>query len=89
MAKYMIEMPHTDAECLQALDEISEQAPQLLSMANWGCKAGVHTGWAVVEAKDDAGARQYVASPSMQNKARITKLTTFSRQDIESFHNMK
>jgi len=89
MAKYMVELPHTDAECLQALDEISERNQTLLSKANWGCMAGVHNGWAVVDANDEAGARQQVGSPLMQGKARITKLSTFTRQDIEGFHKMK
>jgi hypothetical protein len=86
MAKYMIEMPHTDAECLQALDEISDKSPTLLSKANWGCMAGNHNGWAVVDANNETEARQIVATPLMQKNARITKLSTFSRQDIESFH---
>jgi len=89
MAKFMIELPHTDAECLQALDEISEHGSNLLPKANWGCMAGVHNGWAVVDANDEAAARQQVGSPLMQNKARIVKLSTFTRQDIESFHKMK
>ena len=86
MAKFMVEMPHTSAECLQALDEISEHSATLLPKANWGCMAGVHNGWAVVDANNEAEVRQLVASPLMQKNARITKLSSFTRQDIESFH---
>jgi hypothetical protein len=89
MAKFMIEMPHTDAECLQALDEISEHSATVLSKASWGCMSGVHNGWAVVDANNEAEVRQLVASPLMQKKARVTKLSTFTRQDIEGFHKMK
>ena len=89
MDRYMIELPHTDAECLQALDEISEHNSTLLSKANWGCMAGVHNGWAIVDASDEAAARKQVASPLMQSKARITKLSTFTQQDIAGFHKMK
>ena len=89
MAKYMIELPHTDAECLQALDEIREHGSTLLPKVSWGCMAGVHNGWTVVDAKDEAEARGLVASPLIRGKARITQVSSFTPQDIDSFHRMK
>jgi len=89
MAKYMIEVPHTDAECLQALDEFREHGSKLLPKVSWGCMAGVHNGWAVVDAKDEAEARSNVASPLIQGKVRVTQVSSFTPQDIESFHKMK
>ncbi|KCZ71980.1 hypothetical protein ANME2D_01814, partial [Candidatus Methanoperedens nitroreducens] len=48
MARYMIEEPHTPEECLKALDETL--AKGLLDKAEFGCNAGVHTSWTIVEA---------------------------------------
>ncbi len=88
MAQYMIELPHKDEECLQALDEISEHASALLPKVNWGCKAGVHIGWAIVDAENEIEARNLIGSSLMQEKARVVKLNKFTEQDIESFHKM-
>jgi len=51
MAKYLIESPHTEEECLQALDETLEKGTDLLAKFDWGCMSGEHTGWAVVDAE--------------------------------------
>ena len=57
MANYMVEAPHTDAQCLAAMDEIVAEQPQLLAELSWGCMSGVHTGWANVEAESESAAR--------------------------------
>ena len=31
MAQYLIKLPHTEAECLKALDEVAAKGSQLLS----------------------------------------------------------
>ncbi len=58
---------------------------------DWGCKAGVHSGWAVIEAEDEAQAR--LAVPTIVRKqARVVKLTKFTgnpaeaHPEFEEFH---
>lgn len=60
MAKYMIEVPHTAAECLEALDDLLAAGAELLDKFHWGCMAGVHNGWAIVEAESESAARSMV-----------------------------
>ena len=84
---YHIELPHTDEECLKALDETLARGPQLLAQFDWGCMAGKHVGWATVEAGSESEARNVVA-PVVRSKARITPVTKFSPSQIESFHKM-
>ena len=48
---------------------------------DWGCMDGVHTGWAVIEAEDEAQA--CLAVPSIvRNKARVVKLNKFTRDPL-------
>ena len=53
---------------------------------DWGCKAGVHCGWAIIEAENEAEARLAVP-PMMRNKARVIHLNKFNG-DPKSFHEM-
>ncbi len=89
MSKYVIELPHTDAECLQAMDEIAGKGSKLLPKVYWGCKAGVHNGWAIVDANTESEVREMIGSPLMQGRARITKVETYTEKDIAAFHKMK
>ena len=84
---YFIESPHTKEECLQALDEALARGPQHLAQFDWGCMAGQHVGWAIVEAGSESEARSMV-SPIVRNKARVTPVNKFTPTQIESFHTM-
>ena len=86
MANYVIELPHTDAECLKAMDEIAGKGSKLLPKVHWGCMAGVHNGWAIVDAKNESVARDLIGSSFMKGKARITKVETLTEKDIAAFH---
>ena len=84
MAKYMIEAPHTAPECLQAVDEVLAAGSQFLEEFHWGCPAGVHNGWAVVEAESESAARN-MGPTSQRGKWRITEVTKFTAEDIEQY----
>ena len=44
---------------------------------DWGCKAGVHSGWAIIEAENEADAR--LAVPAMvRRNARVVQLNKFN-----------
>ena len=85
MARYLIESPHTPAECLKALDAMLEKGAATLAKYDWGCMEGVHTGWTTVEAANESAARDTLPS-SLRSKARIVKLNKFTPKEIESFH---
>ncbi len=85
MAKYLIESPHTNQGCLEALDEMLVNDPKLLAKFNWGCSAGYHTGWAIVEAENEAGARA-ILPISLRSQARIFVVDEFTPEDIRLKH---
>ena len=89
MAKtYLIESKHTEAECLNALDKIVEETPQLLDKCYMACMSGNHTGWATVEAEDESKARNMLPT-NLRGNARVTEVSKFTRDQIRSFHQMK
>lgn len=83
--RYMIQASHTTEECLRALDEQFGKGPEILSKFSYGCKAGDHTGYAIVDAKNDMEARNLVPG-FLVNKARIIPVDVFTPEVIKSFH---
>ena len=73
MRQYVIEVPHTDQECIQGLKTIAEWGMHLLNHTWFGCAVGVHTGWMQLEASTEAEARG-VLPPSTRDKARIVEV---------------
>ena len=88
MARYFIESPHTKEECLQALDEILAEGPEVLARYDWGCMAGDHTGYATIEAGSEASARNMVPA-LVRNKTRVIEVGKFTPGQIRSFHETK
>jgi hypothetical protein len=60
MPTFMIELSHTPETCVAALDELDQNACDLLSEVYWGCMSGRHDGWVVVEAENESAARELV-----------------------------
>ncbi|HLC29254.1 MAG TPA: hypothetical protein VJM51_00545 [Dehalococcoidia bacterium] len=85
MARYFVASPHTPEDCLQALDEVLEQGPQLLAEYEWGCMAGDHTGYLTIEASSGSEAQNAVPS-FIRSKARIVATNKFTPDQIRSFH---
>jgi len=85
---YFISSPHTKEECLNALDAVSDKGPEQLNQWHWGCQAGDHTGYAIVQAESDSEARGYVPG-IVRNKARVTRVDKLTQQQIRSFHEMQ
>lgn len=48
-------------------------------------KAGVHTGWAITEAENEAQARLAVP-PLVRAQARIVKLNQFKPEEVDELH---
>ena len=49
MDRYLIETPHTASECLDLIKLINAQG--YLWNFDWGCEAGIHSGWAIIDAE--------------------------------------
>jgi hypothetical protein len=88
MARYLIESPHTQEECLQALDEILVRGPGALAKYDFGCMSGDHTGYCIVEAGSETEAKESVPT-FLRGKARCVKVDKFTPEQIKSFHQMK
>lgn len=82
---YVIISTHTKEECLAALDRISETGAKNLSMWQWGCMAGDHTGYANVKAKSVEDAKAHIPE-SLRAKARVVPVDVFTQAQIKSFH---
>ena len=86
MARYMIESPHKPEECLKALDEELAKGKDILDKFEFGCKAGDHTGYALVDANTRNDALNKYVPNFIQEKARIVEVGKFTPEMIKSFH---
>jgi hypothetical protein len=75
LERYLIETPHTAQDCQLIIDQV--YALGYLHHFDWGCESGVHSGWAILEAENEAQARLAVP-PLLRGKARVIKLNRFS-----------
>ena len=85
MERFFVESPHTPQECLRALDEILAKGSGVLAQYEWGCMAGDHTGYAIVEARNEAEVKESIPS-FLGGKARVVKLNKFTPEQIRQFH---
>jgi hypothetical protein len=76
----LIETPHTGEECLDLIKVLNAQGYPW--NFDWGCKAGIHSGWAIIEAENEAQAG-LVVPPLVRTQARIVKLNKFDGSAIE------
>ncbi|MBI3399557.1 MAG: hypothetical protein HY026_10090 [Deltaproteobacteria bacterium] len=83
--RYLLESPHTKEECLRELDEVLAEGQNVLNKFNWGCVAGEHAGYAIVEADGESEVLNMVPS-FLRKKARIIKVEKFTPEQIRSFH---
>jgi hypothetical protein len=86
MARYMIESPHKPEECLRALDEGLAKGKEILDKFEFGCKAGDHTGYALVDANTGKEALNKYVPDFIREKARIIEVGKFTPEMIKSFH---
>jgi hypothetical protein len=85
--RFLVIAAHTPEDCLKVLDEVKAKGPSTLGKFDWGCMAGDHSGYCVIEAKDEAAVKGMLPA-SMQN-ARVIKLNKFTAEQIRSFHEKK
>jgi len=86
-SKFLVIAPHTPEECLKALDDVNAKGAKFLGKFDWGCAAGDHTGYVMLEGKDEAAVKAML--PSSMMKATVVKLNKFTPEEIKSFHASK
>jgi hypothetical protein len=85
MSSYLVISPHTTDECLASLDGIVAEGEGTLDNWYWGCMAGDHTGYRIVEAESEAKALSAVPE-NVREKARAVKLNKFTEEQVAKFH---
>ena len=85
MARYLIEVSHTERECVWSLQEMQQHIPESFELFEWGCCDGVHTGWATIDREHKFSAQELVP-PALRAKARIVELCTFTEAELKAFH---
>ena len=85
MPQYLMEVSHTDPECIRGLNTIVEWGMHLLHQTWFGCAVGVHTCWLQLEADTEAEARN-VLPPSMKSQARVVEVQKLTPDQIRNLH---
>lgn len=83
MDRYMIETPHREQDCLNLLQILHAQG--YLAHFDWGCMNGVHCGWAIVEADNEAEAKLMVPA-LVRGQARIVKVNKIGASTVAQLH---
>ncbi len=86
MPRYMIELHYEENEydtCLKALRASEQFGSHFVTHADWGCEAGVHCGWMIVELDSRDEAMQIVPR-ELRQQVRIIKLNRFTKEQIAS-----
>jgi hypothetical protein len=83
MKRFIVVSHHTGEDCVRALKETL--AIGYLTHFEWGCKDGVHTGWAVLEAEDKSQAMLSVPT-FLRSQAQVVQLTIFQADKVERMH---
>ena len=85
MARFMIESPHTPQECMRAQDEELAMGSDVLAKFDWGCSAGEHKAWAVVETDSESSARNMVPE-TVRSKAHVVEVSKLTPEQIRKAH---
>jgi hypothetical protein len=86
MPEFLIEIPHDDEPraCALALDALERYGSHFVTHARWGCAAGQHSAYLLMELEDRDAALRLVP-PQFRSVARIVPLEQFTSQDIRNF----
>jgi len=83
MKRFLVISNHTGEDCVRALKEAL--AIGYLTHFDWGCKDGVHAGWATMEAEDKDQAMLSVPT-FLRGQAQIVQLTRFDPDRVAAMH---
>ncbi len=86
MNRYLVESPHSEHDCQKALTQVL--AMGFISHYDWGCKSGVHKGWAIIEC--DSEQESLLSVPAfVRHEATSTKLSRYTPEDFEEQHGVE
>jgi ribulose bisphosphate carboxylase small subunit len=83
MERYIVISHHTGEDCVKALKQVL--AIGYLTHYEWGCKDGVHTGWAILEAENKGEAMLSVPT-FLRDKAQVVRLVQFDPDRVQKMH---
>lgn len=83
MGRYLIETPHTENTCKLLYEQV--EAMGYLHNFEWGCEAGIHSGWTFIEADDEAQAR-LVVPLLVRDEAKVIPVVKFSPEMLKKHH---
>jgi hypothetical protein len=83
MKRYLVISNHTAKDCVLAVKETL--AIGYLTHFDWGCKDGVHTGWAILEAEDKAQAMMSVPT-FLRGQAQVVQILKFKPEKVAALH---
>ena len=89
MPRYLVQTSHDPSllGCQRAFEELAAHGSHFLAQTDWGCDVGEHTGWLIVEAKDDADAQRMVP-PVFRKTASVVRLNRYTPEQFRSEHRM-
>ena len=83
MNRYLIESRHEATDCQHVIEQFIYHG-HIINF-DWGCQAGVHAGWAVVEVENESQALMTVPS-SLRSKAKAIRLNKFTPEMMKLSH---
>ena len=83
--RYLVESPHTPGDCRKIVKNVYAQG--YLNNCDWGCEAGVHVAWVIIEAENDKQAL-WVVPPILRENARAIRLVKFDQQTVEKWEDV-
>lgn len=86
MPRFLIEMTHEDEHdnCVRALDAVRLHGSHLITRIEWGCKAGVHSGWIIAEC-DSVEEAKMLVPPELRHETRVVQLDRFTPEEIQAW----
>lgn len=74
MDRFLVESPHTEKQCKQAIQTIF--ASGYIHNFEWGCDEDIHVGYAIIESENKSQAL-LVVPPNLRGEAPVIKLNRF------------
>lgn len=82
MTHFLVVSPHTKEDCMAVVKQTL--AIGYLTHFQWGCKAGEHCAWAMIEAENEKEALLSVPT-IIRDKSRAIKIVQFDPKDVQGW----
>jgi hypothetical protein len=82
---FLIIDAHTVAECMASMDQLRAKGNDFLGNVYWGCHTGDHTAYMIVEAENEAAAKNMLPEAA-RDHAKVIAVEKFTVEQIEAMH---